>query len=235
MPKLLATEKRRCIEFENRLRTRLLFMVDGSMIRDYDHFVESTAHLEMVIRADKESRRGSRQREEEGNSLHHLQLVLKAIVKGEVSHLPVINVGSYNMPRVIAHSFTFASGAEENKLENPNGEVEKKEIAPGENKSAKKKKKKDKSSKEALEQQDEPNGADTTNGTDEAAGTEKAEDTSIDVKEKVKKVASMKKKKSSKEMDAAARAAANEAAARNAKLAAAKKKVKDHYNQQPVR
>ncbi|TQD92258.1 hypothetical protein C1H46_022140 [Malus baccata] len=126
---------------------------------------------------------------------------------------------------------------QEKKVENQNGDVDKKENATGESKSAKKKKKKDKSSKEPKESQDQPDG---TNGgsaaADENTGTDKGEDASTgDVKERLKKVASMKKKKSSKEMDAAARAAASEAAARNARLAASKKKEKNHYNQQPVR
>ncbi|CAN6340816.1 unnamed protein product [Urochloa humidicola] len=109
---------------------------------------------------------------------------------------------------------------------------EKKGDAPApENKSSKKKKsKKDKSSKDSKEAQEQGN------GSEEAAGAEPDEDTaSVDVKERIKKVASMKKKKSSKEMDAAARIAASEAAARNARLAAAKKKEKSHYNQQPMR
>lgn len=111
---------------------------------------------------------------------------------------------------------------------------EKKEDAPApqESKSSKKKKsKKDKSSKESKEGQDQGN-----DGSEDAAGAEPDEDTaSVDVKERIKKVASMKKKKSSKEMDAAAKIAASEAAARNARLAAAKKKEKSHYNQQPLR
>ncbi|XP_019463316.1 PREDICTED: stress response protein NST1 isoform X2 [Lupinus angustifolius] len=124
----------------------------------------------------------------------------------------------------------------EKKEEDHNGVVEKKENAAGESKNAKKKKKKDKSAKEQKESQDQPGKVDAGNTTSNTAGVEKAEDaTAIDVKERLKKVASMKKKKSSKEMDAAARAAASEAAARNAKLAAAKKKEKGHYNQQPVR
>ncbi|MFQ6651074.1 hypothetical protein Gotur_023334 [Gossypium turneri] len=116
-------------------------------------------------------------------------------------------------------------------------EGEKKENPVGESKSAKKKKKKDKT-KEGKESQDQPTCADaTTNGPDEVAGTEQTEEdaSAVDVKERLKKVASMKKKKSSKEMDAAAKAAAQEAAARSARLAAAKKKEKNHYNQQPVR
>lgn len=103
--------------------------------------------------------------------------------------------------------------------------------APLESKTSKKKKaKKDKSSKEAGETLDQ------NNVVDDAADAEPDEDVaSVDVKERIKKVASMKKKKSSKEMDAAAKIAASEAAARRAKLAAAKKKDKNHYNQQPLR
>ncbi|KAI4337381.1 hypothetical protein L6164_015805 [Bauhinia variegata] len=117
------------------------------------------------------------------------------------------------------------------------GDGEKKENTTVESKSAKKKKKKDKASKEVRESQDQPNSTDANNGPDEVTITEQMEeDTStVDVKERLRKVASAKKKKSSKEMDAAARAAAQEAAARNSRLAAAKKKEKSHYNQQPVR
>ncbi|CAN6349860.1 unnamed protein product [Urochloa humidicola] len=105
------------------------------------------------------------------------------------------------------------------------------DVPAPENKSSKKKKsKKDKSSKESKEAQEQGN------GSEEAAGPEPDEDTaSVDVKERIKKVASLKKKKSSKEMDAAAKIAASEAAARSAKLAAAKKKEKSRYNQQPLR
>ncbi|KAK9130865.1 hypothetical protein Sjap_011352 [Stephania japonica] len=117
-------------------------------------------------------------------------------------------------------------GKQENASEEVNGDGEKKQNLAVESKTAKKKKKKEKS-KESKEQ----------NQPDEVAVAEPTEeDTSVlDVKERLKKVTSMKKKKSSKEMDAAARAAAIEAAARSAKLAAAKKKEKNHYNQQPVR
>ncbi|KAK6129702.1 hypothetical protein DH2020_036568 [Rehmannia glutinosa] len=119
-----------------------------------------------------------------------------------------------------------------------NGDADKKDnYAPVESKSAKKKKKKDKASKEAKEPHDQPNSSDAPNGQEEIAGTEHLQEdaSAVDVKEKLKKMASTKKKKSNKEMDAAARAAASEAAARNARLAAAKKKEKNHYNQQPMR
>ncbi|GLT28980.1 hypothetical protein SLA2020_038760 [Shorea laevis] len=123
----------------------------------------------------------------------------------------------------------------EKKAENEG--MEKKENAPAESKTAKKKKKKDKVSKEVKESsQCQPEGTDVAIATNEISEAEKPEEApDVDVKERLKKVASAKKKKSNKEMDAAARAAAGEAAARNARLAAAKKKEKNHYNQQPVR
>ncbi|KAH9615374.1 hypothetical protein KSS87_004010 [Heliosperma pusillum] len=126
---------------------------------------------------------------------------------------------------------------EQNKVrETDNGD--KKDGMPVESKSAKKKKKKDKTSKEAKESEEQPNSSETgPDQTESLAGKEPAdEDTfSIDVKERLKKLAALKKKKSSKEMDGSSKAAALEAAARNARLAAAKKKEKNHYNQQPVR
>lgn len=130
-------------------------------------------------------------------------------------------------------TFMLSIADQQMKKAESNIDVEKKENVPGESKSAKKKKKKDKSSKEAKEPQEQLDGGEIVNGTDADAEVEKAED--ADVKERLKKLASMKKKKSSKEMDAAAKAAASEAAARSARLAAAKKKEKNHYNQQPVR
>ncbi|XP_015572580.1 histone-lysine N-methyltransferase SETD1B isoform X1 [Ricinus communis] len=124
---------------------------------------------------------------------------------------------------------------QEKKTENDR-EVEKKGNAHGESKSSKKKKKKEKTSKEAKESHGQPHDEDVGNGIHETAETEQVDDApAVDVKARLKKVASAKKKKSSRETDAAARAAASEAAARNAKLAAAKKKEKNHYNQQPVR
>lgn len=120
----------------------------------------------------------------------------------------------------------------EGKEEHPNGDEEKKESAPVESKNAKKKKKKDKSSKEAKDTQPQDqqlSDVPTTEQVEEDAAS------AVDVKDRLKKMASVKKKKSSKEMDAAARAAAIEAAARSKRLAAAKKKEKNHYNQQPVR
>ncbi|XP_028108693.1 uncharacterized protein LOC114307497 [Camellia sinensis] len=40
-PELVATEERRCFEFEQRLRTKILFKVAEDMIREYDRLVEA--------------------------------------------------------------------------------------------------------------------------------------------------------------------------------------------------
>ena len=48
-PELVATEECRCLEFEKRLRTRLMFKVARSMIRDYGRLVETASHLETVM------------------------------------------------------------------------------------------------------------------------------------------------------------------------------------------
>ncbi|XP_055820653.1 uncharacterized protein LOC129889397 [Solanum dulcamara] len=126
--------------------------------------------------------------------------------------------------------------ANEKKEGQPAEDVEKKNGGATEPKSAKKKKKKDKASKEAKESEDQPNSVGATIQPEETGGAEQVEDAStVDMKEKLKRVASAKKKKSGKETDGAARAAATEAAARSARLAAAKKKEKSHYNQQPMR
>ncbi|XP_059634993.1 FK506-binding protein 3-like [Cornus florida] len=165
------------------------------------------------------------------------QLSKKELKKKELAELDAV-LAELGYAKSESSGQDESHGVEQDKKDqNLSGELEKKENAPGEGKSAKKKKKKDKSSKEAKEQpQDQLDGTDAGNGTEESAVAEKPEDTSaVDMKGRIKKVASMKKKKSSKEMDAAARAAASEASARSAKLAAAKKKEKNHYNQQPVR
>ncbi|KAH7681775.1 [Myosin light-chain] kinase protein [Dioscorea alata] len=109
--------------------------------------------------------------------------------------------------------------------------------APLDSKTSKKKKsKKDKSAKEIRDLEEQLNGMDA-NTPGEGSGTEPTEGdaSGAEVKDKIKKMASVKKKKTNKELDAAAKAAQLEAAARSKRLAAAKKKEKSHYNQQPVR
>ncbi|KAG6501223.1 hypothetical protein ZIOFF_041101 [Zingiber officinale] len=155
------------------------------------------------------------------------QLSKKELKKKEMAELDALlhEMGIANKDSNAAQNET----ADKTQLEQ-SSEGEKKESAgaPSENRISKKKKsKKEKSSKEQEEQDQNQEKGDIE--------AEEADASAVDVKERIKKVASMRKKKSSKEMDAAAKAAAIEAAARSAKLAAAKKKEKNHYNQQPVR
>lgn len=61
-PELVAKEERCCIEFEKRLRTKILFKVVGNMIWNYDRLVEAAAHIEITMQAKKERLWGSRSR-----------------------------------------------------------------------------------------------------------------------------------------------------------------------------
>lgn len=155
------------------------------------------------------------------------QLSKKELKKKELEELDAVLAELGISDKATQHEANDKKGA----CEAADGEEKEDATVPSESKTSKKKKaKKDRSSKEAKETHDQNDMA------DDAAGAEPDEDAaSVDVKERIKKVASMKKKKSSKEMDAAAKIAASEAAARRAKLAAAKKKDKNHYNQQPLR
>ncbi|KAL5975170.1 hypothetical protein ACLOJK_031849 [Asimina triloba] len=167
------------------------------------------------------------------------QLSKKELKKKELEELDAV-LAELGISKKETNGQAEPCGAPEGKKgEVSNGEAEKGENVASltESKSAKKKKKKEKSSKEARDQQDQGNGSDN-NAAEAPLSGEPAEEeapSNIDMKERLKKVASMKKKKSGKEIDAAAKAAASEAAARSARLAAAKKKEKNHYNQQPVR
>ncbi|XP_028110951.1 uncharacterized protein LOC114309420 [Camellia sinensis] len=61
-PELVATEKRRCFEFEQRLRTKILYKVAGNMVHEYDHLVEVAAHVEITVEAEEERQWNSRSR-----------------------------------------------------------------------------------------------------------------------------------------------------------------------------
>ncbi|KAF8407010.1 hypothetical protein HHK36_006132 [Tetracentron sinense] len=202
---------------------------DEDIEEELDHELEDPFQTETVVKEPPQASLTPKDTER--------QLSKKELKKKELEELDAVLAELGIANKETGGQDDSHGAAQEKKAEDLNGDGEKKENAPGESKNAKKKKKKDKSTKEVKESQDQHNCPDISNGTDEIAGTEHAEeDTSaIDVKERLKKVASMKKKKSNKEMDGSARAAANEAAARSAKLAAAKKKEKNHYNQQPVR
>lgn len=203
--------------------------VDDDVDEEHENEAKAQAEVQQVVSeppeasmATKETERQLSKKELKKKGLEELDAVLAELgyTKEETSG------------RNDSHGIARGKNAESN------GEMAKKENALVESKSAKKKKKKDKSSKEVKESsQGQPEGIDAGNDEAEEAGENKKleEASAVDVKERLKKVASVKKKKSSKEMDAAARAAASEAAARSAKLAATKKKEKIHYNQQPVR
>lgn len=61
-PELVVTEERRCFEFEQRLRMKILFKVAGNMIWNYDRLVEAAAHVEITVKAEEERLRNSRSR-----------------------------------------------------------------------------------------------------------------------------------------------------------------------------
>ncbi|KAG6466271.1 nucleolar protein dao-5-like [Zingiber officinale] len=162
------------------------------------------------------------------------QLSKKELKKKEMAELDALlhELGIENKD-----STTAQDEMTDKKQPEQSSEGDRKEIVgvPSETKNLKKKKsKKEKSSKDSKEQEEQDqNGSKNPDKVDGEA--EEVDASAVDVKERIKKAASMRKKKSSKEMDTAARAAAVEAAARSAKLTAAKKKEKNHYNQQPVR
>ena len=64
-PELVATEERRCIEFEKKLKTKIMFKLVGNMIREYDRLVETATHIEISIQAEDERLRSSRSRGQE--------------------------------------------------------------------------------------------------------------------------------------------------------------------------
>ncbi|XP_028105921.1 uncharacterized protein LOC114304978 [Camellia sinensis] len=61
-PELVATEEHRYIEFEQRLRTKILFKVAGNMIRNYDRLVEAAARVEIIVEPEEERLQNSRSR-----------------------------------------------------------------------------------------------------------------------------------------------------------------------------
>ncbi|XP_028126190.1 uncharacterized protein LOC114322923 [Camellia sinensis] len=55
-------EECRCIEFEKRLRTKILFKVARNMIQNYDCLVEAATHVEIIEQVEEERIRGSTSR-----------------------------------------------------------------------------------------------------------------------------------------------------------------------------
>ena len=52
-PELMATKEHRCLEFEKRLRPKIMLKVMGYMFRDYDRLVEVTTHVEIMLEAEE--------------------------------------------------------------------------------------------------------------------------------------------------------------------------------------
>ncbi|XLS79789.1 hypothetical protein HN51_064014 [Arachis hypogaea] len=152
---------------------------------EHENELEAPVEPETVVKKPREPSLSTKETEE--------QLSKKELKKKELEELEAVlaELGLQKEPGSQADSH----GAEK-KVEDRNGELEKKENATSENKNAKKKKK-DKSSKEQKESQDLPDSVVDGKTTMETAGTGKAEDAPVtDVKEWHKKVASVKKKKS---------------------------------------
>ncbi|KAF5931790.1 hypothetical protein HYC85_027961 [Camellia sinensis] len=59
-PELVASEERRCYEFERKLRRGLKLRVGGSYIREYRHLVDAAAHMEIMMQEEDEGQRGSK-------------------------------------------------------------------------------------------------------------------------------------------------------------------------------
>ncbi|KAF5932581.1 hypothetical protein HYC85_028752 [Camellia sinensis] len=59
-PELVASEERRCYEFERKLRRGLKLRVGGSFIREYRHLVDAAAHMELMMQEEDEGQRGSK-------------------------------------------------------------------------------------------------------------------------------------------------------------------------------
>ncbi|CAL5394237.1 unnamed protein product [Camellia sinensis] len=57
-PELVASEERRCFEFERKLRRGLKLRIGGSYIREYRHLVDAAAHMEIMMQEEDEGQRG---------------------------------------------------------------------------------------------------------------------------------------------------------------------------------
>ncbi|XLR51738.1 hypothetical protein S83_002410, partial [Arachis hypogaea] len=152
---------------------------------EHENDLEVPVEPETVVKKPREPSLSTKETEE--------QLSKKELKKKELEAI-LAELGLQKEPGSQADS--HGNMIAEKKVEDRNGELEKKENATSESKNAKKKKK-DKSSKEQKESQNLPDSVADGKTTTETAGTGKAEDAPVtDVKERHKKVASMKKKKS---------------------------------------
>ncbi|KZV31642.1 nucleolin-like [Dorcoceras hygrometricum] len=215
---------------ESESEDELLIEGDDDVEEEPEIDAEVPAHTESITKIPVEHSPAPKEAER--------QLSKKEMKKKELAELDAL-LADFGISQKEKAEDELADATREKKDGQLNEAAEKKENAPAESKSAKKKKKRDRVAKEVKEPQDQPqhDGSDFPNGQESNTVAQEVEEdaSAVDLKERLKKVASSKKKKSSKDVDAAARAASAEAAARSARLAAAKKKEKSHYNQQPIR
>lgn len=59
-PKLVASEERRCLKFEKKLRHGLKTSVAGSMTWEYGRLVDVAAHMKIIMHEEEERLRGSK-------------------------------------------------------------------------------------------------------------------------------------------------------------------------------
>ncbi|KAH6757604.1 hypothetical protein C2S51_038752 [Perilla frutescens var. frutescens] len=200
------TEKHDHLE-ESESEDELLDEGDDDVEEEPDHEAEVQEHPEPIVETPVEASPAPKETER--------QLSKKERRKKELAELEAIlaDFGVNSKEKAEDETNDVNIDGKEGQV---NGVAEKKDSAPAESKSAKKKKRKDKASKEAKEPQDQANSSDVPNEQDETAGMEHVEGdgSAVDVKERLKKVATAKKKKSNKEVDGASRAVAMEAAAR---------------------
>ncbi|KZV28005.1 hypothetical protein F511_35233 [Dorcoceras hygrometricum] len=202
---------------------------DDEMEDDHDHQEEVQNQPEPVMQKPVEVPLSPKETER--------QLSKKERRKKELAELDAI-LADFGVNTKQKSEEESSDGNKQTKEGELSGDAEAKGPAPSVSKTSKRKKKKDKVSKDEKESQDLPKCPEVPDSQEQeetAEAVQLVEDASaVDVKERLKKVLS-KKKKSGKEMDAATRTASMEAAARSARLAAAKKKEKNHFNQQPTR
>ncbi|XP_028089526.1 uncharacterized protein LOC114289892 [Camellia sinensis] len=92
-PDLVAMKVRRCLEFEKRLRPKILMSVMGNMNWDYERLVEFVAHIKIMLEGEEKRRQLKRQgfTKSRGGSM-----VSKKSKSSTSSHLPSLSDVSAN-------------------------------------------------------------------------------------------------------------------------------------------
>ncbi|KAF5933080.1 hypothetical protein HYC85_029251 [Camellia sinensis] len=95
-PGLVASEERRCYEFERKLRRGLKLRVGGSYIREYRHLVDAAAHMEIMMQEEEEKQRGSKRSQDSQSDGRRQKGYNPQQSQGAVSRstFPVPSVGS---------------------------------------------------------------------------------------------------------------------------------------------